>query len=206
MLAKRQLKQQARKLIVKEGLNHQTVYDQLKKQKSVCSKLEIAEIVSRIPSDYSNRKTSTLRVIFALMLIFVFIIRSLILLIELQETTIVPFVKYSFHGLILPTLGLVGALTRRTQFYRLIGVFMILAAVSTLFSLFVVFHWLIIFLILFFAGIAVLAFVIFARIKVPFMKKIVQRELKGRTVNVYEYFFEQTNQAQQEYNEDLLDA
>ena len=83
---------------------------------------------------------------------------------------------------------------------------MILAAVSTLFSLFVVFHWLIIFLILFFAGIAVLAFVIFARIKVPFMKKIVQRELKGRTVNVYEYFFEQTNQAQQEYNEDLLDA
>lgn len=205
MHSKSQLRRKAHQLIRKGGKDHQAAYDELKQLKSDSPKVDIAEIVSKVPSDAKNRKTQSLRIAFIICLGLVFIIRVLDLIASLGFISISNVVVFLFHGITLPTLGIVGALTSRISFYKLVAVFMSLSTIGTVFSAIQYESILVIAFALPFIGAAILGFVIPAKIKVPYQKKMVQRELKGRTVNVYEYFFNETKTASTEDNKDLLD-
>lgn len=205
MLGKKDIRKKAHQLIRKEKSDHQSAYDQLKRMKSFCPKEEVAKIVSRIPTDAKNQKTLGLRIIFVITLIFIFVIRLTDFLVILPEPGIFSTLIFLFHGLVLPTLGIYGALTSRTRYYKLVAIFMFLSTLGTLLTLFVVFHPSILLIALPFALVGVLGFVIPHKLKVTYKKKMVQREFKGRNVNVYEYFFDESDHYASEEHADLLD-
>lgn len=205
MLRKKDIRKKAHHLIRKDKKDHQTTYDLLKKEKSDCPKEEVANIVSKIPDDDRNRKTMGLRIFFVICMSFIFLLRLMNLVSNFHFLGVFDVVIFLFHGLTLPFLGIYGALTGRTRFYKFIAVFMILSSVFNLIVLAFFMHWLIIALSLPFIAAAVLGFILPAKLRVPYEKKMVQRELRGRTVNVYEYYFKERNSLHAADNQDLLD-
>jgi hypothetical protein len=205
MHSKSQLRRKAHRLIRKDHKGHQTAYDELKQLKSDSPKVDIAEIVSKVPSDAKNRKTQGLRIAFIICLGLVFIIRVLDLIANIGFISISNIIVFLFHGITLPALGIVGALTSRIRYYKLVAVFMTLSTLGTVFSAVQYESNLVLAFAIPFIGAAILGFVIPAKIKVLYQKKMVQRELKGRTVNVYEYFFNESKTTSTEDNNDLLD-
>lgn len=205
MLNKRQLKSKAYKLILKEKKDHQTAYDQLKKSKSDVSKEDLAHVISKIPSKATNNKTFALRIAFVICLGLVFIIRSLDLLGTWRVAQEYQIIVFLFHGITLPTLGITGALTSRTQFYRLVSVFMLLASVGTIITAINYKNIIVLLFAIPFLTAGVLGFIIRSKIKVPFKKTMVPKEIRGRKVNVYEYFFNEPSLKTVEEHSDLLD-
>lgn len=206
MLRKTDIRKKAYRLIRLEKMDHQSTYDLLKKEQSDCPKEDVAEEVSKVPTDEKNRRTLGLRIVFIICLSFIFLLRLMDLLANLNFLGVYDVVIFLFHGLALPFLGIYGALTSRTRYYKFIAVFMIFSSVVNLIALAFYPHWLILVLTLPFILTAVLGFVLPAKLKVPYKKKMVQRELRGRTVNIYEYYFNQKDAVELSGNEDLLDV
>ncbi|GEM_PF-1181754 len=206
MLEKKDIRKKAHRLIRKEKVDHQEAYDQLKREKSHCPNEEVADIVSKTPTDERQGATLGLRVIFVICLSLIFLLRTLDFVVSFDYLGVYNVVIYMFHGLILPPLGVYGALTGRTRFYRFIGVFMIISSVFYIaISIFLVIHWVALAVSIPFIVAAVLAFILPSKLKVPYKKKMVQREIRGRTVNVYEYFFNKSSASANVDNSDLLD-
>jgi hypothetical protein len=202
MLTKKQLKQKARTLILSDGRDHQTVYDQLKIEKSTCSKEQIADILAQIPSKENVTRTSLLRLLFALSLIFLFLERTVMLFFDNELSANAALLDYLIIGIALPVLGIIGVYTSRKQLYNIVAAFSCIGLVE-LFRDFTLLSFLIDLPLI---AAAIFGMMLYNKTQVPFTKKMVQRELQGRTVNVYEYFFEQSNQVELEYTEELLDA
>lgn len=205
MLNKRSIRKKAYQLIRKQKFDHQTAYDELKTLKSDCPKAEVAEIVSKVPSDAVKQKTFGVRIAFIICLVIVFLIRLLDFVAAWYVIGGYEIFIFVFHGLILPTMGVVSALTSRFRFYKVVAVFMFLASIGTLIT---ALRYSMPFVLLFaapFIAAGILGFIIPSKLKVPYKKRMVQRELKGRTVNVYEYFFTDSQRISHEDDQDLLD-
>lgn len=205
MLNKSSLRKKAYQLIRQQRVDHQSAYDELKKLKSDCPKAEVAEIVSKIPSDAVNQKTFGVRIAFVICLVIVFLIRLLDFVAAWYAIGGYEIFIFLFHGLVLPTLGIVSALTSRFRFYKLVAVFMFLASIGTVIT---AIRYSMPFVLLFaapFVAAGILGFIIPSKLKVPYKKRMVQRELQGRTVNVYEYFFTGSQRVSHEGDQDLLD-
>lgn len=206
MLRKKNLRKKAHQLIWNEKKKHQEVYDFLKKEKSDCPREDVAELVSKIPTKSLNRKTQGVRVSFVICMVLIFFIRTADFIVALNDLGVYSTVIYLFHGLTLPTLGIYGALTGRTRYYRFIGVFMILASLGYLLVFIFYFtHWIIAAFSLPFVAAAILSFILPNRLLVPYKKRMEQRELRGRTINVYEYYFQEGTSQQVMETDDLLD-
>lgn len=207
MLSKKDLINKAHHLIRNKKMSHQEVYDLLKKETSGDPKEDIAELVSKVPNDRHNRETKGLRIIFIICMSLIFIIRIADLILEINNLNFFSVVIFIFHGLILPPLGIYSALTSRTRYYRFIGFFMIISSVAYVLILaFIITHWIIAVLALPFIGSAILGFLLPSKLKVAYKKRMVQREIHGRTVNVYEYFFQEPQTLSSRENSDLLDV
>lgn len=206
MLNKRQLKNKAYRLIRKENVDHQSAYEQLKKLKSNVSKEDLAIVLSKIPSDERNKKTLALRIAFISCLGFVFLIRLLDIAVAWWYAGGYEIFIFVFHGLMLPFLGIFGALTSRIGYYKVVSVFMLLSSIGTVITAFSYALPIVGFFGIPFIAAGVLGFIISNKIKVPYKKKMVPREIKGRKVNVYEYFFNDSSSDLTHKSDDLLDA
>ena len=201
MLTKRQLKQQARKLILKQGLNHQTVYDQLKKERSDITKEDIAEVLSQIPSKEIIERTSFLRLLFSLCLILFFITQTIMFFVEVGNSYNTDLLVYLFVGLVIPIMGLYGAYTHSSNFYSIVAGFVSVGFVD-LISDFNLFSFLAALPLL---GAAIFGLILYKKSQLSFTEKMVQREMNGRAVNVYEYFFDQSKQEKETHVSELLE-
>lgn len=206
MLSKRQVRSKARRLIKKERKTHQEAYDFLKKEKSQLTKEDVADIVSKIPTEEKNQRVLGLRVLFIVFLSLTFIIRAADFVVVYQYAGLKEILVFFFHGVTLSSLGIFGALTSRVRYYKFIGFFMILSSLATIISA-IYYKQIELFLIVIpFLGVAILSYIIPAKLKVPYTKKMVQRVLQNRVVNIYEYFFNvrEVNEAPEKL--DLLDV
>lgn len=206
MLNTRQVRNKAHRLIVKDGGTHQEAYDYLKTQKTKATKGDLADIISKIPTSENNQKTQTLRVLFIVFLALVFLIRAADFFFAYNPLGIKETLVFSFHGIVIPTLGILGAATSRAQFYKFVGVFMILATIGTLIRAIANIDIVLFIVTIPFIGAAILAFVLSKKLETPYNKKMVQRELNGRTVNAYEYFFDTSQNSYTDQDFDLLDG
>lgn len=203
-MTRRQLKKAAYEMIVKENHSHQETFDSLCKDAENGPE-EFADDISAIPSLEKQKQNQVLIYIYVALLGLIIIFRalSLFLLLGFQELNPGFIFLIIALGLIVPGVGIYGALSRRTELYRTTGILLVISIIRSfskgqidLDPLTIAFLT---------PGLAtiVLAFYIPTRLKTRFTKKVIQQETDGKTRKTIQITFENLDKA---FAPDVLDA
>ena len=205
-MTKRKIKKAVVAGLIKENKSHQEVFDHLK---SECSdNLDVlAEEIAKIPSVNKQNKNKNLVYTYVALLGLVIILRSLnVIGLALLGTISTNFILLMIAiSVIIPILGIYGAMTRRTDSYKVVSFILIMSIVrsipnaskgvgfdsTTLLSLIPLL-------------VAIgLGFYIPSRLKMNYSKKLVKTDVDGKTMKHTEYVFESDGLIS---NDDLLDT
>ena len=190
-MTKRQTKKAAYKAIVKNNVSHQEIFDKLSKESELDTE-SLADEIAKIPSAYKAKKHQIVRFIYIGVLGLIIIMRTLGItaLGFSQNFDITVLVIAVLIGLIIPALGIYGALTSRIDDYRTTGIFLLIGIFNS-FSKGQITSDLsdILVLLPFIAAIA-LAFFIPTQLKTPYTKKVATQESEGVQKKSIEYIFE----------------
>lgn len=203
-MTRRELKKEAYRMIVKENNSHQQTFDALRKDAKNGIE-ELAEDIAAIPSNTKQEQNKALLYTYIISLGVVILLRVLgvLAIFDPQKINGAFILLIVALGVLVPAGGIYGALSRRHETYRTIGILLILSIVRAVskgeispdpFTF--------IFLIPTIVAIA-LAFYLPTRLKTKFSKKTVQEEVDGKLRKRFEVTFEKE---EQDFATDLLDA
>lgn len=202
-MTKRQLKKAAYTAIVKEGRSHQVTFNSLRTQSDL--ELEtLANEVAAIPSKDKSEKYKTLRYLFVGILVLLLIIRGLGIAAfgMIQEINPPLLLVLILLGIVVPALGIYGVFTSKVDLYKTTGILLILGVVRS-FSNGQFSTEIIDLLFLIPVGLAIgLAFFIPTKLKTPFTKKVVIKEVNGVNKKALDFVFDETKLV----DEELLDV
>lgn len=203
-LSKRELKKVAYQMILKEGKSHQEAFDNLRQTRSIPSD-NLAELIAKIPSRQKLDERKVLNYIFIGLLISVIILRGLSLLgLGTMMGMDMRFLLIAlFAALVVPGIGIYGALTGRTEIYFSTGILLLLTVLRTIGNknftnepLDYVFFIPVVLA----AG---LAFYLPGKLKTNYKKTVGKKETDGEMKAVAVYKFEESSSFARE---DLLDS
>jgi hypothetical protein len=201
---KRKIKKAAYKAIVKDNKTHQETFDELRKTSSIDTET-LADEVAKIPNSSKHNRLQTLRFIFigtlgVIMFLRVLGVFSIISLKVMNPSILLVAVGL---GLIVPVIGVYGALTARVELYRTTGILLVLSVVRS-FTNGQVSADPINYLVLIPFAIAIsLAFYIPTKLKTDYSKKVVKHEVDGKTKTSYQFIFDSNDL---EADNELLDV
>lgn len=202
-MTKREIKKAAYQAIVKENKTHQEVFDELRTKGSI--ELDtLAEEIAKIPSPAKHNSQQTLRYIFVGVLSVVIILRILSV-ISLASMNINPniLILAVVLGLVVPALGIYGALASKVEFYRTTGILLVLSVFRSFTNGQVSADPIdYIVLVPFVAAIA-LAFYIPTKLKTSYSKKVSKQEVNGKMKPRLDFVFDSSTVDNQN---ELLDA
>lgn len=202
-MTKREIKKAAYESIVKNRKSHQETFDSLRLDKT--SDLdELAEIISKIPSENKNNKYQNLRYIFIGTLILVLLIRSLsvvlYMLSEQADRTVMLIGLVVI--LIAPAVGIYAALSSKIDNYHSSAILLILVIVRSFRENIEPDIWTMLSIAPFLVAIA-LAFYIPTKLKTNYTKSTINEEKDGIIHKKLVYTFENSEELK---NSELLDS
>ena len=202
-MTKREIKKAAYQAIVKENKSHQETFDELRKTSSI--ELEtLADEVAKIPNSSKHNSQQTLRFIFIGALAVVILLRVLGVISLASMENINPSILLIAMGLglVIPALGIYGALTSRVDLYKTTGILLILNVVRS-FTNGQISADLIDYIVLIpYIIAASLAFYVPSRLKTNYSKKVVKQEVNGEMKPSLQFNFDSSNL---DMNNELLD-
>lgn len=190
-MTKRQIRKAAYHAIVKENKSHQEAFDELRKTRSI--ELDtLADEVSKIPSPTKQKNQQTLRYIFIGLLSLVIILRILAVLVitSMENVNINLLLVAIVLGLVIPAVGIFGALTSRVELYQTTGILLILSVIRSFTSGPISTDPIDFIVLIPFLGAAVLAFYIPTRLKTNYSKKVLKQEVAGEVKTSLQFTFD----------------
>lgn len=203
-MTRRELKKNAYRMIVKENKSHQDTFDELRRDQ-VNGPEELAEDISKIPSQEKQKQNQTLVYIYVGMLALVILLRivGITLTFGIMNIEANMLLVLIALGVILPAAGIFGALTRRQDSYRTIGILLIVSIARALTRGEVAADPLALIWLTPTAVAIALAFYIPTRLKTNFTKKLIQAEVDGKIKKTLEITFQAPDKI---FAPDVLDA
>ncbi|MGV3632606.1 MAG: hypothetical protein ACO1O6_15475 [Bacteroidota bacterium] len=203
-MTRRQLKKAAYEMIVKENNSHQETFDSLRKDAENGSE-ELAGDISSVPSRIRQQQNQVLIYIYVALLGLIIIFRSLTLFLLLGFQDLNPGLIFLIIalGLVVPGIGIYGALTRRAEIYRTTGILLLISIIRSFSNGQIDLDPLTLAFLTPGLATIVLAFYIPTRLKTGFTKKVVQEETDGKIRKRTEITFENSDKI---LAPDVLDA
>ena len=203
-MTKRETKKAIYTAIVKEQKTHQETFDTLRGFSDLDTET-LADEVAKVPSAAKQQKQRTLIYIYVVLLGLVIILRLLGVYAMTTMTAINPGMLLILIalGVVVPAVGIYGALTTRIEVYRTVGILLILSVVRS-FTKEQFPTEIIGFLVLIpFVAAAFFSFYIPTRCKTAYSKKIRKEEVDGKERTSVEYVFDDFEKWE---NKELLDV
>lgn len=192
-MTKREIIKAGRTAIIKNGKSHQEAFDEIKEIEKVERNM-LAEELAKIPSSGKLKSTVILRGIFVAALVIIIALRVLSLLaIGLNENINFALVLGILAlGIIVPVVGIYGALFARPNNYFPTGILMVVSVFRSMTQGEMTANTETFIVLIPFVVAAFLAFFIPSRLKTPFKKIVSEQFVDGKMVKRMEYVFEDT--------------
>lgn len=204
-MSRRKLRKKAHQLIVKEGLSHQQVFDDLRTECDFGLE-KFAEDLSKFPSKARIEKTKNLRYVFIASLVLVSLLRIAGIFVLIQEMNL-PFGFFIFGLLIalfVPVIGILAAILHHVNNYNGVAILMALGIFRGFTRGEIEFDMLTILLLIPFIVGIILAIYIPTQLKTSYKKTTSTIEKEGKKFKKTDYQFEEESPAL--WSDDLLDS
>ncbi len=198
------IRKAAYQLIIKQKYSHQTAFDQLKEQNKGGLQ-QLADEIARFPSPARQKQYDGLRYTYVGLLALVMLLRviGLISMLEVLNLAGPAFLFFVLIGILVPVLGIYGALTTRVHLYFACAVLLALSLFRGLtesnFDL-TPLEWI---MTLPQLAAAVLGFYLPTRLRTDYQKKVMVRHTPQGEVKALTYVFE--DDGAPSYSDELLD-
>lgn len=203
-MTRKWLKKNAYRMIVREDRSHQETFNSLR-QEQANGLEELADDISRIPSRARQNQYQLAVYSYVALLGLTLVLRSISIVLNLgfYNSNINVILLLVALGLIVPGLGIFGALTRRHESYRVVGILIVIGIIRSAGKGEIRLDPLSLLWLTPSVVAAVLAFYIPAKLRTPFSKKIVVEEQDGKSRKRMEITFEDQDQL---LSPDVLDG
>lgn len=201
-MTKKEIRKSGYSGIFKEGKSHQECFDELK-DKNKNNLEELANELSKIPSNGKTKDTIILRNSFIVALLILILLRVVgIVIIGIEGNINTPIlVSIVLLGIALPIYGIYGAIYGKTEAYYTTGIFLAISLlrgfgkgeinleIESLVAIAPILYAI------------VMAYLIPYKYKTPYKKVLQKTETDGKGKSIIDYQFEDTRTS----NEDILD-